>query len=142
MKFLSKEKLHVKKPKVAMPPRLELRDHVREVRVKDNGHRISEFVGTDTFTQEWNERRRYEIDAGRAITHMQLVAWEQGIGSCIYTVKEPSAVALLGVPDDFHLALVAGFGYPTREVAGRKDRRPLDEIAFRNRFGEPLALSG
>lgn len=65
MKFLSKEKLHVKKPKVAMPPRLELRDHVREVRVKDNGHRIYEFVGTDTFTQEWNERRRYEIDAGR-----------------------------------------------------------------------------
>lgn len=84
----------------------------------------------------------HEIDAGRAITHMQLVAWEQGIGSCIYTVKEPPAVELLGVPDDYYLALVAGFGYPTREVAGHKDRRPLGEVAFRNRFGEPLDLSG
>lgn len=82
----------------------------------------------------------HEIDAGRSITHMQLVAWEHGVGSCIYTVKEPPAVELLGVPDDYHLALVGGFGYPTREIRGRRDRRPLEAVAFRNRFGEPLDL--
>lgn len=65
MKFLSKEKLFEKKPKVPMPARLDLSDHVREVRVQENGHRIYEFVGSDTFSEEWNERRRYEIDAGR-----------------------------------------------------------------------------
>lgn len=65
MKFLSKELLHEKKPKVSFPPHLQLRDHVREVGKAKGGHLIYEFVGTDTFSSEWNERRRYEIDAGR-----------------------------------------------------------------------------
>ena len=81
-------------------------------------------------TYEYNE-----IDAGRAATHIQLVGWEHGVGSRLYTVDQPSVRELLAIPAEFELTLVLGCGYPTREILGRKDREPLGEIAYRNRFG-------
>lgn len=84
----------------------------------------------------------HEIDAGRAVTHMQLTAWERGIGSCIYTVDTPEAGDALAVPDTQEVTLVAGFGYPEEEVQGRKRRKSIDEIAFAERFGEPYATDG
>lgn len=81
-----------------------------------------------------------EIDAGRAVTQMQLVAWERGVGSCLYTVDEPAAREALEVPDGHDLTLVAGFGHPEREVEGVKDREPLEEIASTGRFGGSLEL--
>ena len=82
-----------------------------------------------------------EIDAGRAITHMQLVAWEQGIGSCLYTVGDPAASEVLAVPEEYDLTLVAGFGYPVHQVAGVKDREPLSAVAARGSFDSDLELS-
>lgn len=82
----------------------------------------------------------HQIDAARAVTQMQLAAWERGVGSRIYTVDQPAAREALGVPDDYDLTLVAGFGYPQREIRGIKSRKPLDEVAFSGRFGEPLEL--
>lgn len=84
-----------------------------------------------------------DIDAGRTTTHMQLYAWGLGVGSCLYTVDAPEAREVLGVPDDYDLTAVLGFGRPTfdvESVRGRKERRPLEEVAFHGRFGEPLAL--
>ncbi|MFB6130045.1 MAG: nitroreductase family protein [Salinigranum sp.] len=78
------------------------------------------------------------IDAGRTVTHMQLAAWERGVGSRIYTVDRPEVREFLAIPDDYDLTLVAGFGYPEREIRGRKDRKPLSEVAFGGKFGEPL----
>ena len=82
----------------------------------------------------------HDIDAGRALTHMQLAAWALEVGSCIFTVDQPSVDDLLDIPADYHLSLVAGFGRPAADVIGRKDRVPLAEIAFSDRFGEPLSL--
>lgn len=79
------------------------------------------------------------IDAGRAATHMQLVAWEHGIGSCLYTTGEDAA-DFLAVPDEYDLTAVLGFGYPTREVEGRKEREPLENVVFGGRFGEDSEL--
>jgi len=78
----------------------------------------------------------HDIDAGRAVTHMQLAAWEQGVASCIYTVDSVDAREFLGIPDDYDLTLVAAFGYPEGEVRGIKDRKPLEDVAFSERFGE------
>lgn len=61
IKILSRDLLAKDKPTTPFPRNLRLSDHVRETR---NPH-IFEFVGTDTFGTEWNERRRYEVDAGR-----------------------------------------------------------------------------
>lgn len=79
------------------------------------------------------------IDAGRAATHMQLVAWEEGIGSCLYTTGEEAA-EFLSVPEEYELTAVLGFGYPARDVEGRKDREPLENVVFGGRFGEDMAL--
>lgn len=83
----------------------------------------------------------HELDAGRAITHMQLAAWEHGVGSCIYTGYDEAGMReFLEVPEEYAVSAVVGFGYPTRDVEGRKSRRPLEEIAFEGRFGTPLEL--
>ena len=84
-----------------------------------------------------------EIDAGRTTASMQLYAWGVGVGSRLYTVDTDEARAVLGVPDDYDLTAVLGFGRPTFDidaVQGRKERQPLEEVAYLGRFGEPLSL--
>ncbi len=88
----------------------------------------------------------HELDAGRAITHMQFAAWDAGIGSCIYTGYDDDGMReFLDIPQDYAISAVVGFGQPTfdvEDVEGRKDRAPLGEVAFAGRFGEPLGLDG
>lgn len=79
-----------------------------------------------------------ELDAGRAVTHMQLAAWEAGVGSRIYTVDRPEVKEFLEIPDDVDLTLVAGFGYPEHEIRGVKDRKPLEEVVSHGRYGRAL----
>lgn len=81
-----------------------------------------------------------ELDAGRALTHMQLVAWAAGVGSCIYTVDNPTVSEFLEIPDHYDLTTVIGFGYPAQSVKGRKSRNPLTELAFHGRFNEPYTV--
>lgn len=81
-----------------------------------------------------------KLDAGRALTNMQLVAWEAGLTSRIYTVDRPEVNNFLEIPDEYHLTAVLGFGYPDRELQGKKDRKPLEEVAFSGKFGRPLEL--
>lgn len=59
--FLSKAKLAKEGKKTAFPADLRVKEMVRPT---DN-KAVYEFVGSDTFSSEWNERRRYEVDAGR-----------------------------------------------------------------------------
>ncbi|WP_254533214.1 nitroreductase family protein [Natrinema gelatinilyticum] len=81
-----------------------------------------------------------ELDAGRAITYMQFAAWEHGVGSRIYTTDQQAVRNHLSIPDDYALSAVVGFGYPDREIVGRKDRKPLDEIAYTDAFGQRLSF--
>lgn len=84
----------------------------------------------------------HEIDAARAADFMQFAAWEAGVGSCVFTGYDEAAMGdYLAVPDDYATPLVLGFGYPTFDVEtvqGKKDRKPLTEIAFADRFDEPV----
>lgn len=83
------------------------------------------------------------IDAGRALTYMQLVGWDAGVGSCLYTVDNPDLNEFLEIPAELELSAVLGFGYPpfdVEDVQGVKDREPLEEIAYRGRFGNQLEL--
>ena len=46
---------------------------------------------------------------------------------------------LLNIPDELDVVAVLPFGYPALEVgAGKKNRKPLGEIAHRERFGTPF----
>jgi nitroreductase len=84
----------------------------------------------------WNR-----LDAGRAMADMQLVAWEEGVGSRIYTGFDERAMRdMFSIPPNMEVTAVVGFGYPNRRIVGRKDRLPLDRIAYGGRFGEPLRI--
>jgi hypothetical protein len=65
IQFWSKGALAKSKAKVPFPAGMRLGDHLRETGKGSDGHRIYEFIGTDNFGAEWNERRRYEVNAGR-----------------------------------------------------------------------------
>ncbi|MCS7129679.1 MAG: nitroreductase family protein [Candidatus Caldarchaeum sp.] len=79
------------------------------------------------------------LDAGRVITHMQLAAWNRGVGSRIYTGYDEKAMRQkFSIPSEYHIACVVGFGYPKRRVVGRKSRQPLETFVYKGRVGQPL----
>ena len=79
------------------------------------------------------------IDAGRAVQSMQIAAWNFGITSRIYTGVDRAALERdFGIPKDLSPSVVVGFGYPTKKLFGKKNRKPISEIAFLDRFGKPL----
>ncbi|MEM0481675.1 MAG: nitroreductase family protein [Nitrososphaerota archaeon] len=79
------------------------------------------------------------LDAGRAITNMMLEAWSRGIVSCICTgINEEALRNWLKIPPNLAIAGFIGFGYPVKRIIGKKNRLPLEQIAYYGRFGEPL----
>ena len=79
-------------------------------------------------------------DASRAIQSMLLTAWSEGVGSNWVGFRGLDAVkSLLGVPDTLDVLAILPFGYPAGEIGqGKKKRKPLSEIAHRERFGQPF----
>ncbi len=88
-----------------------------------------------------HEKSRFaESDLGRAIQSMVLVAWEEGVGSnWVGYHGLDGAKQLLDIPDEIDVLAIIPFGYPTRQLGrGRKQRKPLGEVAHRERFGQPF----
>jgi nitroreductase len=87
------------------------------------------------------DSRSGPADAARAIQSMVLTAWDAGVGSNWVRVAQPDEVrALLGVPASVNLVGVLPFGYPARRIGlGKKERKPLGEVAHHGRFGTPFA---
>jgi nitroreductase len=77
-------------------------------------------------------------DASRAVQSMVLTAWADGVGSNwagfggLEEVRER-----FGIPEGFDVLAVLPFGYPVRPVRGKKNRKPLGEVASRERYGVP-----
>lgn len=80
-------------------------------------------------------------DASRAVQSMILDAWSRGIGSNWVGFHGFDAVKpVLGIPDDLDVLTIVPFGYPAQPTgAGKKIRKPLGEVAFRERYGQPFA---
>jgi len=86
---------------------------------------------------------RPELDAGRALQQMELVAWSEGLGTCVFDlgIEEENRVVkeLLRVPEGLTLIAVLPFGYRHDNVTGRggkRDRKSLSEITHSEKFGE------
>ena len=46
---------------------------------------------------------------------------------------------MLGIPDELDVLAILPFGYPAAAVGrGQKERKPLAEIASRERYGQPF----
>ena len=79
------------------------------------------------------------IDAGRVLQDMELAAWNFGVASRLYTGMVQDALRKdFGVPAELTPAAVLGFGYPANKIQGKKDRKPLRDLAFAERYGNPL----
>jgi nitroreductase len=87
------------------------------------------------------EKTPYAVsDASRAIQSMLLTAWADGVGSnWVGFGGLEEAGGLLGVPRDREVLAILPLGYPAGAVGGgRKRRKPLDAVASRERYGQPL----
>ena len=87
------------------------------------------------------EKSRFAVsDASRAIQSMILVAWAEGVGSNWVGFGGLDGVKpLLDIPASLDVLAILPFGYPARPVGrGRKNRKPLREVAHLERFGRPL----
>ncbi len=84
-----------------------------------------------------NASKRDEFDAGRAAQNMMIAAWADGVSSCPTSMhRVEDARRALGLPEEFHVSTVIGFGY--RERAPKRvpeaARLPWDEYVRRNRW--------
>jgi nitroreductase len=108
-------------------------------------------LGKKTFTYKGRPNATYHYDTGQAVAMM--ITEAQNLG--LYThqmggFSQERATELLQIPEDFHPISVTALGYygnasllpedmQESEEAERK-RRPLKELVFVDRFGEPSDL--
>jgi nitroreductase len=88
------------------------------------------------------DRTPYAVsDASRAIESMLLTAWDEGVGGNWVGFGGMEEVkALLSIPAELDLLAVVPFGYPAEAIGkGKKRRKSLAEVAYRERYGQPFA---
>jgi nitroreductase len=87
------------------------------------------------------DKSRFAVsDASRAIQSMLLAAWADGVGSNWVGVGGLEQVkTLLDIPAGLDVLAILPFGYPARAVGrGKKQRKPLREVAHLERYGRPF----
>lgn len=87
------------------------------------------------------DKTRFAVsDASRAIQSMLLAAWADGVGSNWVGFGGLEKVkALLDIPGHLEVLAILPFGYPARAVGrGKKQRKPLREVAHLERYGRPF----
>ena len=87
------------------------------------------------------DRSRFAVsDASRAIQSMLLAAWSEVVGSNWVGFGGLDEVkALLGIPANLDALAILPFGYPARAVGrGKKQRKPIREVAYLERYGRPF----
>ncbi len=89
------------------------------------------------------EHTTYAIsDASRAIQSMLLTAWTDGLGSNWVGFGGLDQIKpLLGVPAELEVFAVLPIGYPKDKKLGqgKKRRKALSEVAYREHWGQPFA---
>ncbi len=80
-------------------------------------------------------------DASRAVQSMVITAWADGVGSNWAGFGHLDDVRQqVGLPDTYEVLCVVPFGYPKHAVKGKKNRKPLAEVASLGRYGTPYSL--
>jgi nitroreductase len=71
---------------------------------------------------------------------MLLTAWGNGVGgNWVGFGGLDDAKPLLGIPEELDLLAIVPLGYPAVAVGrGKKERKPLAEVASRERYGQPF----
>ncbi len=90
---------------------------------------------------------RPQLDAGRALQQMELVAWSEGMGTCFVGVRsadqQRAVKELLSIPPRMDLITIMPYGYRLPGSRGQgTPRKPMSEMAHRERFGESYVPAG
>ena len=84
-----------------------------------------------------------QMDAGRVLQQMELVAWSEGMGTCFVTLTDDQReiiAGVLGIPQGLDLITVLPFGYRRDDFQGRGvPRKPVSELVYAERYGGPFA---
>ena len=122
--------------------------HFVVVEKRDTLRKLGELVRTGPYIAQAPlaiavvmEKSQYAVsDASRAIQSMILTAWSEGVGSNWTGFMGLDAVKpLLGIPAEMDVLAVVPFGYPAKAIGqGKKKRKPLSQVAHRERFGQPF----
>jgi nitroreductase len=104
------------------------------------GVRVEDLVVTDS------ELPRQSIVGGASVypfvQNMLLGLRAEGLGAALTTLLIPAEAEvkrLLEIPEEIALAAHIGVGYRAEPWPKRLSRKPVEEFAFGERFGEPLA---
>ena len=119
------------------------RDTLREIgSVASSGSFIADAPMAIAIAME-RDADRPELDAGRTLQQIELVAWEEGLGTCFVglRVEEQNRKVkdILGIPNDLELITILPFGFRPNNMRGgrRRDRKALGEMAHDGKFGQP-----
>ena len=101
------------------------------------------FVGTAplAIAVVMDDAPRPQLDAGRALQNMELMAWSEGVGMCFVGVRDDDQIIavkdLLNIPEKMDLITILAFGYRADipKPAGTP-RRSFEEIIHWDKFGE------
>ncbi len=85
-------------------------------------------------------RVSYQVDCANATMYIMLAAHALGLGTVwIQALRNPREIReITGLPEQYTPVAIIALGYPA-EKPEPKPRKPLDEIAFRERYGEKLS---
>jgi nitroreductase len=85
-----------------------------------------------------------EMDCGQGIAQATLMAFEQGLGTCLLGGGNTDKVRQnLGLPDSCRVLILQTVGYPAehKEAGGQRPRLPFEELFFMNKYGDPFPRS-
>jgi nitroreductase len=129
--------------------------------VKEQGKRLHELIEAGAAGMNRAESHRYlnetlipffdaaaanmrsngmtEMDCGQGIAQATLMAFEQGLGTCLLGVPAQKKLKrVLRLPEDSKILVVQTVGYPAEspEAGGQRPRLPFDQMYALNRWGE------
>lgn len=85
--------------------------------------------------------RWHDKDTMTAMEHLILEATELGYGTCwIGAFDEARVREVLGIPEQYKVVALTPVGIPD-EAPPPRPRKPLEEIAFENKWGNKLTFS-
>ena len=82
-----------------------------------------------------------EVDCGQGIAQATLVAFEEGLGTCLIGCPNDRKLRrALGLPDTVKVLVLQTVGYPAEdpEAGGQRPRLPFGQRFSLNRWGEPF----
>jgi len=83
-----------------------------------------------------------DLDCGQGIAQATLVAFEEGLGTCLVGVPAPKKLGrALGLPAECKILVIQTVGYPAEspEAGGQRPRLAFEQLYFLNGHGKPFA---